>query len=118
MAIINPAKLYPKPANGEKILIKPILLQKATKYWDGRRRIIELSWESHRQDLQDRQQIYQIYAWNMTHNMPAIIDLPKSCLDNYNIVNRKAAGGTIVFTRIERQGKLITHFENVDEVQA
>jgi len=102
----------------KKSLFQPILLQKATKYWDGRRRIIELSWESHRQDLKDRQQIYQLYAWNITFSMPAIIDLPKSCIDNYDQVNRKAEGRAIIFTRIEKQGKQIPHFENIIEVQS
>lgn len=118
MAIINPGKLYPKPAIGERIVIHPIKLQKCCKYWDGKKRIIENSWDSHRHDLQERQEIYQIYAWNKTFSMPAIIDLPKYMIDNYSEVSRKAGGRGIIFTRIEKQGKLIPHFENIKEVPA
>lgn len=113
MAILGANKLYPKPAEGERIEIEPILLLPAVKYWDGTRRIIELG-DSHRTDLGERQEIYELFAWNVTYSMPAIIDLPKTCMDNFNDVSQKhKQGGKMFFTRIQKNGYAVPHFIHV-----
>lgn len=119
MAVFGCGKLYPKPADGEKIEIQPIALMQATKYWDPKanRRIIVQGWDGQRLDLPEREEIYQLFAWNATYNIPAIIDMPKGILERYSMITRlqKQHGGKILFTRIRKNGKLIPHFEHVPE---
>lgn len=119
MTVLGCGKLYPKPVDGEKIEINPISLLQATKYWSPKenRRVIVQGWDGHRLDLPEHEEIYQIFAWNVTYNIPAIIDMPKAILEKYSTVSRlhKQHGGKILFTRIRKNGKRVPHFEHVKE---
>lgn len=119
MAIYGVNKLYPKPRPGQRIEIQPITLQPVTKYWNPRanRRVIVQDWNGERLDLPEREEIYQLFAWNVTNNKPAIIDVPKPCVENYNTVTRlqQRNGGKILFTRIRKNRKLVPFFEHVPE---